>query len=108
MFGLGGRYVEVFRDVRFGVTPLTASEALEMIRGIRGFALLTGVRGEAPADLEVLQDALLRLAQLAVRHPQIQELDINPFLAAAGRGESCALDARIRVGPSTLASPAES
>jgi acetyl coenzyme A synthetase (ADP forming)-like protein len=108
MFGLGGRYVEVFRDVRFGVTPLTASEALEMIRGIRGFALLTGVRGEAPADLEVLQDVLLRLAQLAVRHPQIQELDINPFLAAAGRGESCALDARIRVGPSTLASPAES
>ncbi|MGB3563670.1 MAG: acetate--CoA ligase family protein [Thermoanaerobaculia bacterium] len=108
MFGLGGRYVEVFRDVRFGVTPLTASEALEMIRGIRGFELLEGVRGEAPADLDVLTDVLLRLAQLAVRHPQIQELDINPFLAAAGRDESCALDARIRVDPSTVAPPAES
>jgi acyl-CoA synthetase (NDP forming) len=108
MFGLGGRYVEVFRDVRFGVTPLTASEALEMIRGIRGFELLEGVRGEAPADLDVLTDVLLRLAQLAVRHPQIQELDINPFLAAASREESCALDARIRVGPSTVAPPAES
>jgi acetyl coenzyme A synthetase (ADP forming)-like protein len=108
MFGLGGRYVEVFRDVRFGVTPLTASEALEMIRGIRGLALLTGVRGEAPADLEVLTDVLLRLAQLAERHPEIQELDINPFLAAASRDESCALDARIRVGPGPVAPPAES
>jgi len=108
MFGLGGRCVEVFRDVRFGVTPLTASEALEMIRGIRGIKLLEGVRGEAPADLDVLCDVLLRLAQLAVRHPQIHELDINPFLAAASRDEGCALDVRIRVGPSALVPPAES
>ena len=99
MFGLGGRYVEVFRDVRFGVLPLTPYEAGEMIRGIRGFPLLQGVRGESGADLERLEETLLRLAQLARRHPRIQELDINPFLAGAEAGSSKALDVRIRVGP---------
>jgi acyl-CoA synthetase (NDP forming) len=97
MFGLGGRYVEVFRDVRFGVTPLTPTEAAEMIRGIKGYALLEGVRGEISADLDLLQEVLLRVAQLAQRHPQIQELDINPFLAAPAGGASLAVDARIRV-----------
>ena len=96
MFGLGGKYVEVFRDVRFGVLPLNPTEAREMIRGIRGFRLLEGVRGEKGADLERLQEVLLRIAQLIRRHPQIQELDVNPFLAADREG-SCAVDARIRL-----------
>jgi acetyltransferase len=99
MFGLGGRYVEVFRDVRFGVTPLTPFEAGEMIRGIQGFQLLEGVRGEAGADLPLLEETLLRIAQLAQRHPRIQELDINPFLAGADQQTCKALDVRIRVGP---------
>lgn len=99
MFGLGGRYVEVLRDVRFGVTPLIRSEAEEMVRGIRGVALLEGVRGEEPADFEVLVEVLLRLAQLAVRHPRIRELDVNPFLAASDRERARAVDVRIRVGP---------
>jgi acyl-CoA synthetase (NDP forming) len=99
MFGLGGRYVEVFRDVRFGVLPLTPYEAGEMVRGIRGFPLLQGVRGEAGADLARLEETLLRLAQLARRHPRIQELDINPFLAGADTETCKALDVRIRVGP---------
>lgn len=99
MFGLGGRYVEVFRDVRFGVLPLTPFEAGEMVRGIQGFQLLEGVRGEAGADLPLLEETLLRIAQLAKRHPGIQELDINPFLAGADRETSKALDVRIRVGP---------
>ena len=98
MFGLGGRYVEVFRDVRFGVTPLTPFEAGEMISGIRGFQLLEGVRGEAGADLTILEEVLLRLAQLAQRHPRIQELDINPFLAGADKETCKALDVRIRAG----------
>jgi len=98
MFGLGGRYVEVFRDVRFGVTPLTPFEAGEMIRGIQGFKLLEGVRGEAGADLPLLEEILMRIAQLAQRHPQIQELDINPFLAGADHETCKALDVRIRVG----------
>ena len=98
MFGLGGRYVEVFQDVRFGVPPLAPREAAEMIHGIRGVKLLEGVRGEAGADLAFLAEILLRLSQLAQRHPRLLELDINPFLAAADRGTAKALDARIRVG----------
>jgi acetyl coenzyme A synthetase (ADP forming)-like protein len=97
MFGLGGKYVEVFEDVRFGVLPLDAWEAGEMVRGIRGIKLLTGVRGEAGADLELLVEVLLRLARLVERHPRIAELDVNPFLAAPTRQEAKALDVRIRV-----------
>jgi acetate---CoA ligase (ADP-forming) len=98
MFGLGGKYVEVLRDVRFGVTPLAPSEARDMIRGLRGFKLLEGVRGEPPADLDHLEEILLRLAQLAERHRRIRDLDINPFLAAPVGVASKALDVRIRVG----------
>jgi acetyl coenzyme A synthetase (ADP forming)-like protein len=98
MFGLGGRYVEVFQDVRFAVTPLDAEEARDVIRGIRGFKLLEGVRGEPGADLELLAEILLRLAQLSQRHPRIRELDINPFLAGHDRANARALDARIRIG----------
>ena len=100
MFGLGGKYVEIVRDVRFGVMPLTPGEAGEMIRGIDGFALLEGVRGEPGADLERLEDVLLRIAQLAERHPRIQELDVNPFVAAPDLRAAKALDVRIRVGSS--------
>ncbi len=98
MFGLGGKYVEVIKDVRFAVTPLSAVEAEETVRSIRGFALLEGVRGERGADLKVLQEVLLRLAQLVVRHPSIHELDVNPFLAAPDRESAKALDVRIRLG----------
>ncbi|HWM90440.1 MAG TPA: acetate--CoA ligase family protein [Thermoanaerobaculia bacterium] len=98
MFGLGGKYVEVFQDVRFGVLPLDASDARDMVRGIRGFKLLEGVRGEPGADLDLLTEVLLRLAQLAQRHPCIRELDVNPFLAGPDRTRARAVDARIRVG----------
>jgi acyl-CoA synthetase (NDP forming) len=97
MFGLGGKYVEVFQDVRFAVPPLEAVEARDVIEGIRGFKLLEGVRGEAGADLDLLAEVLLRLAQLAQRHPRIRELDVNPFLAGPDRASALALDARIRV-----------
>jgi acetyl coenzyme A synthetase (ADP forming)-like protein len=97
MFGLGGKYVEVFQDVRFAVPPLEAAEARDVIEGIRGFKLLEGVRGEAGADLDLLAEVLLRLAQLAQRHPRVRELDVNPFLAGPDRASALALDARIRV-----------
>jgi acetyl coenzyme A synthetase (ADP forming)-like protein len=99
MFGLGGKYVEVFQDVRFAVSPLDAEEARDVIRGIRGFKILEGVRGEPGADLDLLAEILLRLAQLSQRHPRIRELDINPFLAGPDRRNARALDARIRLGP---------
>ncbi|MES1240807.1 MAG: acetate--CoA ligase family protein [Acidobacteriota bacterium] len=97
MFGLGGKYVEVFQDVRFGVLPLDPSDAEDMVRGIRGFKLLEGVRGEAGADLDLLTEILLRLGQLAQRHPRILEVDVNPFLAGPDRASARAVDARIRV-----------
>lgn len=97
MFGLGGKYVEVFRDVRFAITPLERHEAHKIVRGIRGLKLLEGVRGDAATDLDFLVEVLLRLAQLVTRHPRIHELDINPFLATADRATSRALDVRIRV-----------
>ncbi len=97
MFGLGGRYVEVLRDVTFGVTPLHPAEAREMMRRIRGFPLLEGMRGEPGADLDRLLEVLLRIAQLAQRHPRIQELDVNPFLAAPRGEDARAVDVRIRV-----------
>jgi len=96
MFGLGGKYVEVQGDVRFGVPPMSRAEALDVVRGIRGVARLDGVRGEAGADSAELAELLLRLAQLVERHPEIVELDVNPLLAAPG-GRSRAVDARVRV-----------
>ena len=105
MFGLGGKYVEVFEDVRFGVLPLDAWEAGEMVRGIRGIRLLTGVRGEPGADLDLLVEVLLRIAQLVARHPRLVELDVNPFLAAPTRQAAKALDVRMRVERAGAATP---
>lgn len=98
MFGLGGKYVEVFRDVRFAVPPLGELAARDVIRGIRGYPLLQGVRGEPAADEGVLIEVLQRLGQLAFRHPRIAELDVNPFLAGPSRQTARAVDVRVRVG----------
>jgi acetyl coenzyme A synthetase (ADP forming)-like protein len=97
LFGLGGKYVEVLDDVQLALPPLSRADAARLVTGIRGFPLLAGVRGEAPADLDALVDVLLRLSQLVTRHPRIQELDLNPFLAAPAGARPVALDARIRL-----------
>ena len=99
MFGLGGKFVEVFKDVRFAVPPLSRPEALDVIQGIRGRSLLQGARGTSPVDEPALAEILLRLAQLASRHPRIAELDINPYLAATQEHEAKAVDVRVRVQP---------
>ncbi len=101
MFGLGGKYVEVMGDVRFGVPPMSRAEALDVVRGIRGVQRLDGVRGEAGADSTELAEILLRLAQLVERHPEIVELDINPFFAAPD-GRSRAVDVRVRLAAAAL------
>ncbi len=99
MFGLGGIYVELLKDVSFRVAPLTATDAREMVRDIRTIAILKGARGEKPGDLEALEDCLLRISQLAMDYPDLAECDINPLLVfERGRGV-CALDARFRVEP---------
>ncbi|TLZ45913.1 MAG: acetate--CoA ligase family protein [Methanobacteriota archaeon] len=94
-FGLGGIYVEYLKDVALGVPPLTDRDAMRMIESIRTFPILQGVRGEGPRDLEALQDAILRVAQLVSDFPSIEGLDLNPvFALPRGRGYR-AVDARI-------------
>ncbi len=97
MFGLGGIYAESLADVTFRIWPLTDRDAHEMIRSIRSYAILKGTRGEPPVDVETLEEALLRLSQLAGDFPEIAELDINPFIASPLPQASKAVDARIRL-----------
>jgi acetyltransferase len=95
MFGLGGVYVEVLRDVQFRLAPLFDVDARRMIRDVRMHGLLEGVRGEAPRDRTALEAVLLRVSQLAIRHPRIAEMDINPLLSLAEG--AVAVDARVQV-----------
>ena len=97
MFGLGGVFVEVMKDVVFRILPVTDVEAREMVRGIRGHPLLAGARGGPPADEEFLVEALLRLGQMAADHPAIEQVDINPLLAGPDRASSFVVDARVRI-----------
>jgi acetyltransferase len=80
MFGLGGIFVEALKDVSFRIAPLTRRDAREMIEEIRGHPVLQGIRGRAPADVEAIVDAILRVSQLVEDHrDEIEELDINPL-----------------------------
>ena len=99
MFGLGGVYVEVQRDVAFRVQPVSTVDALEMIQSLRGFRILEGVRGEEGVDLHRLSEVIERVSQLVGDHPEIREMDINPFLAFPEGQASMAVDARFSVGP---------
>jgi len=92
-FGLGGVYVEYLKDVAFGVAPITDADAGRIVRSIRTYPLLAGVRGEKPSDVAALQDALLRLSQLVQDFEEIQEVDLNPVIALA---KGCkVVDARV-------------
>lgn len=94
-FGLGGVTVEVLRDVVFSITPITDQDAIEMVRGIRGFPLLGGYRGTPKADIESLVDLLLRVSRIVEEVPHIQELDFNPVRAFGKERGAVVLDARI-------------
>ena len=97
-FGLGGIYVEALKDVAFRVAPFSRQEAEEMIREIRSYPLLEGIRGQPPADHEAMVDALLRISQLVTDFPEIVELDINPLMVfEEGRG-AIAIDMRLVLG----------
>lgn len=93
MFGLGGIFVEVLKDVSFRVAPLSDLDLEEMIQEIKGYPLLGGIRGEKPKDIAILKDTIQRVAQLATDHPEIQEVDINPIILHE-KGASV-VDARI-------------
>ncbi|OGA54719.1 MAG: hypothetical protein A3F74_03060 [Betaproteobacteria bacterium RIFCSPLOWO2_12_FULL_62_58] len=97
MFGLGGIFAEVLKDVAFRLVPITPSVARDMIEEIKGYPVLAGARGRAPADVEALADAIVRLSALAVDlEAEVAELDINPlFVMDKGKGVKAA-DALIR------------
>ena len=96
-FGLGGIHVEILKDVRVRLAPLSDRDVDDLLHGIKGFPLLQGYRGHAAADLAALRDTLLRLSRMADEVPEIAELDLNPVVALAP-GEGCRIvDARILV-----------
>jgi len=95
MFGLGGVFVEVLKDVKFRVAPVTTDNAWRMIENVKGYKLLTGFRGKNPRDIDSIVECIGRLSQLAIDFPEIQELDINPLIVRDA-GEGCFVaDARI-------------
>jgi acyl-CoA synthetase (NDP forming) len=97
MFGLGGIFVEVMKDVVFGLSPLSAPEADRMLRGIKGAPILAGARGGPGADLAALQQLLLRVSRLAADHPAIVEMDLNPIFAYPAGTPPSAVDVRLKV-----------
>jgi acetyltransferase len=95
MFGLGGIYVEVLKDVSFRIAPLARRDAEEMVSEIRSIRLLRGVRGQPPADFDALIGGLLRLSQLVMDFPEIVEMDLNPLAIFPKGGGTVAMDARL-------------
>jgi len=96
MFGLGGVFVEVLKDVSFRAVPINASDAREMITELNAFPILGGYRGKPPADIGALVDILLKTSRLVTDHPEISEVDLNPILVSEKGGK--AVDARIVLG----------
>ncbi len=94
MFGLGGIFVEVYRDVSFRVVPIEKSEALDMISQIRGYPILKGIRGRKPANIEAIANVLVSVSQMAEKE-NIIELDINPLIV--NETGTIAVDARAMI-----------
>jgi acetyltransferase len=100
MFGLGGIFVEVMKDVTFHLAPITAEEAMQMLKGTRSYALLRGARGQSPVDLDAVAGALQRISQLATDYPEIAELDINPLIVGPVGMQPYVADARMTLSNS--------
>jgi acetyltransferase len=98
MFGIGGIFVEIFRDVAFRMAPLTREDASLMVREIKGYRLLTGFRGRPPRDIGTIERMIVSLSDMIVNHPEISEMDINPLIVHEdGRGATAA-DCRMILG----------
>jgi len=97
MFGLGGIYVEVLKDVTFRIAPIRELGAKNMIENIKGIKLLMGYRGEPASDLDAIAESLLRLSQLVTDFPEIEEMDINPLIVLPAGSGARVVDARILI-----------
>jgi len=93
MFGLGGIFVEVLKDVSFRVIPVRRRDAQEMIQEIKGFPLLRGYRGKEPASIPSLIGMILKISKFINENPQIKEMELNPIFAY--KNKALAVDARI-------------
>jgi acyl-CoA synthetase (NDP forming) len=93
MFGLGGIFVEVLKDVSFRVIPVKQKDAQEMIQEIKGFPLLRGYRGKDPANIPALVGMILKISKFINENPQIREMELNPIFAY--KNKALAVDARI-------------
>ena len=95
MFGLGGSFVEVMKDVSFSLAPVRLSMAQNMIKSVKTYKILEGVRGKPACDTDSIADCICRLSQLMVECEDIAEVDMNPIIVHA-KGQGCKLaDARI-------------
>ena len=93
MFGLGGIFVEIIKDVSFRIVPLMKRDAKEMVREIKGFPLLNGYRGSEPVDIANLENLLIKVSDFVEKTPEIKELDLNPIFAY--KDGAVAVDARV-------------
>ena len=93
MFGLGGIFVEVLKDVSFGIVPLNKRDAREMIREIKGYPILEGYRGQEKVDISNLESLLLKISGFMEDHPEIKEFDLNPIFAY--KDGAVVVDARV-------------
>jgi len=97
MAGLGGIFVEVLKDVSFRLIPFTESDAREMLKELKAYKILEGIRGEAPRDVDALVKIMLSVSKMVEENPEITELDCNPtFVYKAGEG-ALVVDARILI-----------
>ena len=103
MFGLGGVFVEVLKDVAFRLAPLTDIDAKDLVHSVKCVKLLEGARGFTPAQMDKVEETLLRISQLADRLKFVRELDINPLMISDKDGEPIAVDARIAFDPEAAA-----
>ena len=92
-FGLGGIMVEVLKDVAFRIVPLEKRDANQIVREIKGYPVLEGIRGQSPADIDALEEMILQVSAFAEQHPEIAELDLNPVFAYPDG--AIAVDARV-------------
>jgi acetyltransferase len=97
MFGLGGIYVEVLKDVSFRVAPFGERHARRMIEEIRSAPLLRGARGERSSDVEAIVRGLLTVSQMVTDFPEIVEMDVNPLKVKEPGAGAVAVDARITI-----------
>jgi acyl-CoA synthetase (NDP forming) len=79
MFGLGGIFVEVLKDISFRILPIEERDAREMIAEIKGYEILKGTRGEPPRDIQAIEEVLMKVSKLTMENPEINEIDLNPI-----------------------------